>query len=493
MRRTLFLTLGLLELAVAILLACMGSQLPGSAEVERSFESAGRVTDRAGAQVSLLRQQVQTLRRMELQQLAGRLQRQTETITATLRTQPVDFDTIGTMRDALGEVAKGLSSLADTLDPANIGKLSKGLGETAAFIDEKVVPASQQAADRIDQSTTSLRADADRLSALLKDAPLDLKVVREVYDSLGRFQEGLDKMNSVVKLQRLDVMREGFRGMEDSLQAGSDEVERLASYTYPVVTLSGLKPQVSQRSFWPQGGRIAEGMRKAAAGATAAGKEMDALATDLPKIRSSLEESSKMVTRVRDAMGMALKHQDKVEPLLKEAPLHAARLAEQLPKIGGDLARVLRDTDRLKEIATALRQAQKALDSTLQRWPELRTTLKQLAKVLKATRDQLNQAVKHRHEYEEAMNQTVEVAETFAAMLPLITDQLDYRLDEEERTLTDLGQSLDEVGEALPAYAHTTARLLWTGKMLAWLVASIVGLHGCYLALSSRLGRRFSF
>ena len=91
------------------------------------------------------------------------------------------------------------------------------------------------------------------------------------------------------------------------------------------------------------------------------------------------------------------------------------------------------------------------------------------------------------------MNQTVEVAETFAAMLPLITDQLDYRLDEEERTLTDLGQSLEEVGEVLPAYANTTSRLLWTGRMLVWLVASIVGLHGCYLALSSRLGRRFSF
>ena len=321
----------------------------------------GRVTDRAGAQVSLLRQQVQTLRRMELQQLAGRLQRQTETITATLRKQPVDFDTIGTMRDALGEVAKGLSTLADTLDPANVGKLSKGLGETAAFIDEKVVPASRQAADRIDQSTESLRTDADRLSTLLKEAPLDLKVVREVYDSLGRFQEGLDKMNSVVKLQRLDVMREGFRGMEDSLEAGSDEVERLASYTYPVVSLNGLKPQVSQRSFWPQGGRIAEGMRKAAAGATAAGKEMDSLATDLPKIRSSLEESSKMVDKVRAAMGMALKHQDKVEPLLKEAPLHAARLEFDHPTTGRrmmwtsplpeDLARLvrrLRNTQRTK-------------------------------------------------------------------------------------------------------------------------------------------------
>ena len=76
--------------------------------------------------------------------------------------------------------------------------------------------------------------------------------------------------------------------------------------------------------------------------------------------------------------------------------------------------------------------------------------------------------------------------------MPLITDQLDGRLDEEEYTLAELGQSLGEVGNALPAYAQTTSRLVETGRALAWLVAGIVGLHGCYLMLSVRMGRRYS-
>jgi hypothetical protein len=79
----------------------------------------------------------------------------------------------------------------------------------------------------------------------------------------------------------------------------------------------------------------------------------------------------------------------------------------------------------------------------------------------------------------------VQVAETFACMLPLVTDQLEGRLDEEEQTLADLGQSLDDVAKALPAYAHTTSRLVWAGRLLAWLVAAIVGLHGGYLTFSS--------
>src|SRR5689334_3118796 len=98
MRRTVFLIMGVAELAVAVLLGCLGYQMPGTGDVDHSFASAGRVTDRAGSQVRLLQQQVQTLRRMELQQLAARLQRQTKAVTTTLRAQPVDFDTIGTMR-----------------------------------------------------------------------------------------------------------------------------------------------------------------------------------------------------------------------------------------------------------------------------------------------------------------------------------------------------------------------------------------------------------
>ena len=38
----------------------------------------------------------------------------------------------------------------------------------------------------------------------------------------------------------------------------------------------------------------------------------------------------------------------------------------------------------------------------------------------------------------------------------------------------------------------TMARLFQVGRLLAWLVAAIVCLHGTYLLLSARIGRRYS-
>src|SRR5207244_752909 len=135
----------------------------------------------------------------------------------------------------------------------------------------------------------------------------------------------------------------------------------LAGYSYPVVKIDRLKPVVEQRPFWPEGEKIAEGMMKAAAGAKEAGKELDDLAGELPRLRASLDESRKGVDKTREALATALKQQDKVEPLLKDIPAHTARLAEELPTLGGDLSRLLRDTGRLKEVAVSLRQAQKGI------------------------------------------------------------------------------------------------------------------------------------
>jgi uncharacterized phage infection (PIP) family protein YhgE len=493
MRRSLFIVLGALEMFVAVLLIQLGREFPDNREVEESFQSAGRVTDRAGYQVHLLQQQVQNIERLELNGLARRLQKQTHAVTSTLREQAIDFNTVRTLRDALGDVARGLNSLSETLDPQGIGRLSTGLGETATFLDEKVIPAAQQAAEHLDKSTAALEADARHLSALLKNTPVDLKAVREVHDSLTGFQEGLKKVNDLFKVQRLETMREGFHGLESSLTTGSEQVERLADYSYPVVRFNGFRPEISQRPFWPEGNKIADGMRKAAAGATAAGKEMDELSADLPRIRASLTESCTLIEKVRQGLGTALEHRDSVEPILKELPTHAARLADDLPRIGSDLARMLRDTRKLKDVASSMRQAQKGIDTAVARWPEMRTTLARLAVVLSATREQLNHAVHHRKEYEAAMHESVQIADTFAALLPLVTDQLDGRLEEEDQTLSELGESLDEVSSALPAYERATKRLLHTGRLLAWLVSAIVGLHGCYLVLSVRIGRRYSF
>jgi hypothetical protein len=277
--------------------------------------------------VRLLRDQVHGLRDPELKRTADRIQTQMRRVAGTLRSRNIDFDTVKTMSSSLGDVADGLDGLAKTLDPETLGRIGEGLATTATFLDEKVVPAAAKAADNLDGSTQALQEDAKRLAELLRAAPLDLKAAREIHDGLGRFSEGLDKMSTALKLQRFDTMREGVRGLETSLTTGAEQVEKLSGYTYPVVTFKGVKPSVEQKKFWPEGDKIGEGMRKAAEGVAAAGKEMEGLAAELPRLRASLDESRKVAQRSKEALALALAQQDKVEPLLKNVPEHAARLA----------------------------------------------------------------------------------------------------------------------------------------------------------------------
>ena len=84
--------------------------------------------------------------------------------------------------------------------------------------------------------------DARRFCALLTNSPPDLKALREVYDSMGRFQAGLDKMSGSLKMQRLDAVRDGIHGLERSLSAVAEEVERLSKYSSPVVVSTGMRP-----------------------------------------------------------------------------------------------------------------------------------------------------------------------------------------------------------------------------------------------------------
>jgi uncharacterized phage infection (PIP) family protein YhgE len=423
---------------------------------------------------------------VQLLAMAVRLQEEMRTVTDHLRGQQVDYNTVRTVSDALGDVANGLDGLSQTLDPEGVARVGAGLKATADYLDQRVAPAGTEMAGQLDKATAGLQADARRLSTLLRGAPVDLKAAREIYDGLARFDEGLERMDSLLKLQRGEAMKEGFKGLEESLTTGADQVARLSGYTYPVLRFEGLKPVMDQKQFWPEGDKIAEGMRKAAKGATAAGEELDQLTKDLPKLRQSLEESRKVASRTREALAGALKQQDQLEALMKNVPEHAARLAEELPRLGASLGKVLRDTANLRDVAKLLRETQKGIDEAVGRWPELRKNLGRSAVLLRATQGQLKYVLEHRTEYEASLQQTLTMSRTISAALPLLTEQLEQDLSEQEQSLTSLGEGIDEVTSVLPGAGRTASRLMQTTRLLLCLLALVFALHGSYVVLSER-------
>jgi methyl-accepting chemotaxis protein len=488
MRRVVFLSLGVLEFLVALVLLGFAWQLPGDREVRAHVGRVEKVGNNTTNQLRKIREHVRNLQaqRPQLHDMAVRLQEEMRLVNDSLRHQRLDYATVKTVSDALGDVAHGLDGLADTLDPDGVARVGSGLKAMADYLDEQVAPAAADMAKQLEKGAADLEGDARRLGTLLRSAPVDLKVAREIYESLGRFGDGLDRLDRLLKLQRGEAMREGFKGLEESLTTGAEQVERLAGYTYPSVRFEGLRPVVDQKQFWPEGEKIAEGMRKAAKGSTAAGEELEQLTRDLPKLRDALSESRKVATSTRDALGNALKQQEKVEALLKNVPEHAANLAEQLPRLASALARILRDTGRMKEIAGLLRQTQKGIDAVVSRWPELRKDLGRSAVLLRSTRDQLRYVLDHRTEYEASLQNTLAMSKAVSGTLPLLTEQLAGDLEEQDQSLTNLVDSVDEVTAAMPGTGQTVSHLLHITCILLVLLAAVFALHGLSLAFGKK-------
>ncbi len=233
MRRRLVQSLGCVEFLVAVALMVCVWQLPRPDDVAAEgvrIEKAGR---RGGEQVRRLRADLNRARarQPEAEQRAEELHREVAAVREAVRQQQLDYDTLRTMSDALGQSASGLDEASVLLDPDTPTQVSKALGVTGAFFELALAPAADRAADRIDKTTALLRQDAERFKALLRATPLDLKTARAIHDSLERFGLGLDQLHASLGVRKFDEVRDGLNGLEKALDAAANQVDRLAGYT----------------------------------------------------------------------------------------------------------------------------------------------------------------------------------------------------------------------------------------------------------------------
>jgi chromosome segregation ATPase len=483
MRRFLFLTLGILELLVAGVLAVFAWDLPGPATVTDSVNRVETVTRHAANEIHNLRDQARRLRerRPQIERVSRQLEVQMRLAGELLRGQQINTATVGGVRDALGDVADGLDGFSSALDPNGLGQIGNGLKSTADYLEDSVAPAAEKAADQLEKSTVALKADADRLKTLLEQTPPDLKAARAVVDGMARFEEGLQLMSKLAGSDNFETIGDGLKGLEQSLDSSAGQVERFSDASVPQVKLTGGRVKLTQKDLWPEGKTIAEGMRRGARGAGAAGKELETVRKELPHLRESLEQSRKVVSATRQGLSAALEQQDKLDAVLKSIPSHANRLAEELPQMGKDLAAILRDTSKLKDVARVLREAQKGIDVAVTRWPDLRKNLGQTATLLRSTQTQLDTALRNRAQYESALRQTVELTDSVADLFPLLTAQLGDELERQEQSLTELGASIDRFSDTLPAAGQTASRLAFLARVTLALMGLIVTLHGIHV------------
>ena len=480
MKRLVFRALGALELLFAVILIVLSFQLPSSDQVTKSSEEIRNLTASSAQQVEQIKKEIQTVRRPEVRQLAEQLHTEIPKITAMLRAQELSYDGLRQTRDGLREVSVGLKTFSETMKPETVKQLAKGLRTTADYLD-KIGPQATATADRLEKSSELLGKDSEALSVLLSEAAPNLQSLEDLRNGLKNYGQGLKKMEQLLDVERLKTMREGFKGMEASLSKGAGQVSQLAGYNYPVVTFRGIKPTVRQQKFWPQGKTVAEGLRKGAKGLSAAGEQLDQIVKDVPDLQKSFVVSQEAAKQTEERIAKTLKNREKIEKLLKQVPESSAALAKELPKIGKDLADVLRQTNELSEVAKSLRGAQQNLELMAKSWPKVEQATAQSAKLLEQTANQLDNALDHEKEHKQSLKKVLTMTESTARLMPTVATSLDESLDQQAKSLDQLQGSLQRTSENVTPLADSASSVLQTVRWLLWLFAGIVAIHGSHL------------
>ena len=127
---------------------------------------------------------------------------------------------------------------------------------------------------------------------------------------------------------------------------------------------------------------------------------------------------------------------------------------------------MLREAERLKDVARALRGKQQNIEKAAKTWPALRKNLLESAGRVRALQVRLDKLL------EDPATQA-----RFA------------RIDSQRRGLEELGDSLGEMQETLPEMANTAANITLLLRGLLALLAFLVAVHACYQLTRGRWPR----
>src|SRR5262249_13346181 len=186
---------------------------------------------------------------------------------------------------------------------------------------------------------------------------------------------------------------------------------------------------------------------------------------------------------VHDAFGEAARTLDELSAD-RGAPVGLAQIGLAL----GATADVL-DFVQARDVARLVRAGGKGVDDLLSRTPEARQNLRNSAALLRETKKHLRDVIDNRPAYEQSLRNTHKILDGFSAAVPMYTHQWGKDLADQERSLTNLGQSIDEVTAVMPEIKSSGARLMVMTRLLLSLLGAIFLLHGGYLAVHLWMGQ----
>lgn len=165
----------------------------------------------------------------------------------------------------------------------------------------------------------------------------------------------------------------------------------------------------------------------------------------------------------------------------KKLTLGVGQMADEMSRLSEQFNKLLGVGDSLKNAADGLREVRKGLDGSTKNWPALQQSLRSSAVNLRAVKTRLDEALSEHSTYRQTLVRVIDLTDTLAQTIPLLTEHLDLRLENQEKSLGRLSVSLGEVNQSLPAAGDTLAKVMLMIHWLLYIVAAGVAVHATYL------------
>ena len=204
--------------------------------------------------------------------------------TDNLKGQHIDYDTVHTIEGALGDVAQGLDGLSTTLDAQGVRKVGDGLKDTADLLDRRSLPPpTAPPTSSTSPPTRCASTPSNFASSWTTRRSTSRPPARSMTAWAGSARASIGSTPAWNR-RALTRCATASRAWKKPFQRRRPGGAR-TGYSYPSVRMAGLKPNVEQKPFWPEGKKIADGIRRAAFGHVVGDRATRRAGTGVPKLR----------------------------------------------------------------------------------------------------------------------------------------------------------------------------------------------------------------
>ncbi|MCP4095569.1 MAG: hypothetical protein GY748_04925 [Planctomycetaceae bacterium] len=439
--------------------------LPSNSELNNVAVTANKASDSALKQAKLLQDGIEDFQQTDIQTSIDNAGLQAKTIAELLKGQAIDIETVQTLHDAFGDLAVGLETTGEFIDPESAMALATSLDNTATFLETSVAKNALEIAGQVEKVAQSFSSNAKRLNQFLETKPFNLNAIEQLRDTLNSYSKAIDSINQY-QLSTAD-----FNGIAKSLKLVSNQIHYYGTF------------QVAKLPFNWGGIDVVRGdAQKAALNAAKSlatiAEKTEQLGRQLPKIRAAVSDSKKTVDAAKMMLDNALKQRETIAPILSELPEQFVFLSEEFPKLALNFTSLMRETSKINQAAAILRETSMRTRKAAEELPKIRSAISRGARLLSNSQQQLNHVINNREKYDAALGQTVVTLEGLSVAIPATKSQIDQRLQEQKLILDSFVVTAKTTSNMIASYQASLMNRLNLIRMLLY-TAIVITLGSC--------------